>query len=181
MKERKQDFIRFVRAGSAPRRGSSRQPSTWLEAARDWVCNFDLPEFQEGKRTYSFPHDVCTPNLRVDGYIISRRDKVCVLGPELTSPMEENIEKWHGKKVTKYRNWFEEDGNKDWTVWQLVLEVGARGWVPPSFAHQLRRLGFTKREASKLSSQVSMIARKCSYVIWLNRANKDFRPYRLHG
>ena len=65
-------------------------------------CDFDVREFRQGRSRYVFPHDVCATNLKMDGYVLSRKAKVC-FGIELTCPMEENIEKWHAAKTEKYR------------------------------------------------------------------------------
>ena len=43
--------------------------------------------------------------------------------------MEENISSWHQKKIEKYNTLHFTD-SKDWRVHNLVLEVGARGFIP---------------------------------------------------
>jgi hypothetical protein len=80
-----------------------------LEKARDWSCDFDLPEFHPNNSQLVFPYDVCMTPTRVDAYIISRSAKVCIAGPELTVPMEERIQYWHSAKFKKYQ---EIDDNK---------------------------------------------------------------------
>ena len=94
-------LIRFVPAGV---RVSASKPSRKLGAlslANDWVCDFDLKEFRQPGSRYVFPHDVCATTLKIDGYVLSRKAKVC-FGIELTCPMEENIDKWHAAKLAKY-------------------------------------------------------------------------------
>ncbi len=53
-----------------------------LEKARDWICDFDLPEFHGDQSKFVFPHVVCMTPLRIDGYILSMSAKVCIAGPK---------------------------------------------------------------------------------------------------
>ncbi len=58
----------------------------------------------------------CLSNLdedKIDGYILSRKAKVCI-GLELTCPMEENIAQWHRVKQEKYE--------------EIVREAAKHGW-----------------------------------------------------
>jgi len=91
--------------------------------------------------------------------------------------MEDNIEYWHTFKLEKYMSALM--NVKDWTFHYLVLEVGCRGWIPPRFFSLMRQLGFSSREVRGMHDNAQLIARKCSYVIWLNRYNKDFHPIRI--
>ena len=85
--------------------------------------------------------------LRIDMYILSRAKRICVAGPELTVPFEENLLKRHHDKLEKYQADFTrvEPG---WSLELMVLEVweagamshrhspnASRGWVsrPLSF------------------------------------------------
>ena len=96
----------FVKAGSAPKRRAPRPRKCILDPARDWKCNFDLREVRLGEETeLVFPHDVCPTARRIDGYTISREEKICVLGPEMTSPMDDNVDKWHKQKRTNTGIW----------------------------------------------------------------------------
>ena len=172
--------IIFVKSGEK-KPGSSSTPLRFglLESARDWVCDFDLPEFHSGQSSFVFPHIVCSTPLRIDGYIMSMSEKMCIAGPELTVPMEELIHHWHSKKMSKYQEILE-NKSSDWKVTRLALEVGSRGFVPPSFGASLKMLGFTSSEISTLRKKCSLMSQRCSYVIWLNRANSEFKPWRFH-
>ena len=99
-------------------------------------------------------------------------------GIELTCPMEENIEKWHTTKTEKYREMVTEAKSNGWTFYSIVLEVGARGWVPPSFK-AMAKMSFGPQELASLTDRVRVLVRKCSYVIWINRFNCDFQTWRL--
>ena len=62
-----------------------------------------FPEFRSCHAKYIFPQDVCATPLKMDGFVISRKPRICV-GIELTVPMEHNIAKWHQSKLLKYEN-----------------------------------------------------------------------------
>ena len=149
-----------------------------LGLATDWKYNFDLPEYHDGKYNNPvFPHEVTPTMQRIDGYIISRKEKLCVLGPEMTSPMDDNVMKWHAKKTEKYRKMVAKV--EGWRFFDLAVEVGALGWIPPSTHGKLKELGFTSKETKMIKDELTFVARMCSYVIFINRNNKDFRPYRV--
>jgi len=134
-------LIRFVRAGTSASKLSAPKLRGILGQVRDWECDFDLPEFRSPHAKYIFPQDVCATPLKMDGFVISRKHRVCV-GIELTVPMEHNISDWHQSKLKKYENELrlEAERNK-WTFYSCVLEVGARCWIPPSLVSSLNKLG----------------------------------------
>jgi hypothetical protein len=84
--------------------------------------------------------------------------------------MEEHIEHWHQVKLNKYGSLL----TPGWTFHTLAIEIGCRGFVPPRFSSITRRLGFSSSDLKILRDNLQLVARKCSYVIWLNRFNKDF-------
>jgi hypothetical protein len=117
-------FINFVPEGkkkskATPLSSIKEESLGLLAAARDWVADFDLPPFRTGDstKTFSFPYDVCATPLRIDAYIISRKEKICIAGPELTAPMEENVKKWNQIKRNKYASL--ESDSKDFTVYTI--------------------------------------------------------------
>ena len=171
--------IAFVKAGKKAKVNSMQLPHFGLlEDARDWVCDFDLPEFHPEQSKFVFPHVVCTTPLRIDGYVMSLSKKVCIAGPELTVPMEEWIHTWHAKKLERYQELIE-NKSEGWNVIRLAIEVGSRGFIPPSFGSALRKLGFSSPEISTLRKRCSLMSQKCSYSIYLNRSNADFQPWRF--
>ena len=88
-----------------------------------------------------FPQEICATPLKVDGFIISKSRRLCIL-VELTAPMEHNIQKWHQSKLKKYESELCLEAERNgWKLHCLVLEVGARGWIPPSVISGLRLLG----------------------------------------
>src|SRR6201999_2554352 len=50
----------FVRAGQAldSKKVTKKEAPHLLQAANDWKCDFDLPEFRSPGSSYVFPHDV---------------------------------------------------------------------------------------------------------------------------
>ena len=89
--------------------------------------------------------------------------------------MEHNISDWHQSKLKKYENELrlEAERNK-WTFHSCVLEVGARGWIPPSLVSSLNKLGLPA--VNNLSKDLSLLAMKSSYIIWVNRFNRELIP-----
>ena len=96
----------FVRAGQpidSKKLSAKKELPHLFQAANDWKCDFDLPEFRSPGSSYVFPHDVCLTTTKIDGYIISRSARICI-GLELTCPMEENLVKQHSFKQESMRN-----------------------------------------------------------------------------
>ena len=82
--------------------------------------------------------------------------------------MEENMEKRHLQKTQKY----EEELTS--AVYDMIVEVGARGGLPDTLRRRSRRLGFTKKEAGLVVEDCVLVVRRCSFVIWCQRFNPDF-------
>src|SRR5690606_24102796 len=102
---------------------------------------------------------------KMDGYVLSRNSRIC-FGVELTCPMEANNKKWHQSKLAKYENEISSEAKKNgWRFYSIIIEVGARGWVPTSTLSALTRLGLPA--AKSLANRLSFIALKSSYIIWL--------------
>src|SRR5262249_2009422 len=112
---------------------------------------------------------------RIDGYIVSRKAKVCLAGPELTVPMEERIHHWHTAKFKKYEELVMCRAS-GWQVHRLVLEVGSRGFIPPSFVAVLKKLGFPSQEISILHTKCVLMSQLLSLIYLHNRTNSNFIP-----
>ena len=67
----------------------------------------------------------------------------------------------------------------EWKFYAIVIEVGTRGWIPPSVHSGLSRLGIPRHLVKSLCKQLTLLATKSSYIIWLNRFNQDLQPWRL--
>ena len=90
--------------------------------------------------------------------------------------MEENLVKQHSSKQRKYEELASEAAQNGWRFEKLIVEVGARGFVPSHVHKALTRLDI---KAKALINKLALLAQKCSYVIWINRFNKDFQTWRL--
>ncbi|HXF28740.1 MAG TPA: hypothetical protein VN457_02735, partial [Chlamydiales bacterium] len=125
--------INFVKEGEkVPKKPVDKtELSGLLVSARDWVCDFDLPDLYQRDFPYTFPHDISlTGNKRPDGYIWSKTTRTCVL-IELTVPMEENLEKRRLEKTERYDEL--RASAVDSQIHQLNFEVGCRGFIPRHF------------------------------------------------
>ena len=90
----------------------------------------------------------------------------CVIMIELTSPVEENMEKWREIKKTKYEKLAEQirEGGI-WTPWVFTIEVGAIGYVARRTQGLWRKLGIGDKEGRQLSKKLSRSALRSSHFI----------------
>ena len=88
-----------------------------------------------------FPQDICQTKKQVDAFVISQSKKICLIGPELTVPIEERIAFWNEKKTGKHGKMIADHGAPGWKLKCIVAEVGCRGYIPPS--HQATAFGLT--------------------------------------
>ena len=88
--------------------------------------------------------------------------------------MEHNVSEWH-QSSTRMNSALRLNGTSG--LFTAVLEVGARGWIPPSLVSSLNKLGLPA--VNNLSKDLSLLAMKSSYIIWVNRFNREFSPWRL--
>ena len=94
-----------------------------LYRARDWIFEFHLPEWEKSS-WYLFPHDVAYTHLqRIQD----------VHYPRAYSTVGTNIQVWKSKNTEKYMSEIAAQCNDGWTVVVLAVEVGVKGWIPPSF------------------------------------------------
>ena len=61
--------------------------------------------------TEFIPQDLCQTKKKVDAFVISQSRKICLVGPELTVPIEERIAFWNEKKTGKYEKMIADDGS----------------------------------------------------------------------
>ena len=82
-------------------------------------------------------------------------------------------------KALEYENELRIEAERNnWTFHSCMIEVGVRGWIPPSLVSSLNKLGLPS--VKHLSNDLSLLAMKSSYLIWLNRFNRQFSPWRLN-
>ena len=70
-------------------------------------------------------------------------------------------------------------GSPSWKLKCIVAEVGCRGYIPPSFRKALQLFGFTSKELKALVDECSLVSRRSSYYIWLNRFHQTFIPFQM--
>ena len=64
-----------------------------------------------------------------------------------------------------------------WTGHVFGIEIGSRGYVAKSFGFALQKLGLKQDAITKLRKAVSLICRRCLYLIYLSRKNGIWRPW----
>ena len=70
-------------------------------------------------------------------------------------------------------------GSSSWKLKCIVAEVGCRGYIPPSFRKALILFGFTSKELKALVDERSVVSRRFSYYIWLNRFHHTLIPFQM--
>ena len=106
--------------------------------------------------------------MRDDLVIWSSSTKVVIL-IELTCPAEEGIQNATNRKMRRYTNIQLLIRGNNWTPHLFTIEVGARGFVAKSTIQMLRSLGLSNSTISKCTKDLSVIAAKCSYAIYVAR------------
>ena len=146
-----------------------------LVTASDWRLQFDIdaPSHCQVKDP-PFPMEIAVTTLRPDGLMWSSSTKQ-VIWIELTSPWEENMDKWNLTKRANYNGLKVECEQKGWKVFPLCVEVGCRGHVSDkSFPYMCRVLGFSKRERKDLKWALERTALYCSYAIFVHRFHAEW-------
>ena len=166
----------FVRAGASPKRSKPVCLNrSLLGSASDWKL---LVDFRH--KPYLFPPHIFATTERPDILIYSNSLRVVIFG-ELTCPAEEGIAEASLYKQSRYADTADAlRGLKHpWTVHVLTLEVGARGFVARSTYTFLRKIGFTATAAMTTCRQVSEVAARCSYAIYLRHSEKVWNSSRV--
>ena len=159
----------FVMSGHSTTAPPKRKVTNLLSCANDWEILIDL----DHKRLI-VPPEICSTDQRPDIVIWSSSSKTAFF-IELTCPSEENIEAAQVYKEARYIELCSLASNNGWNTKTFPVEAGARGFVARSMNSCLRALGFTPKSASSLCKSISGIVARCSYHIWLNRLNKNWR------
>ena len=142
-----------------------------LDTASDWTCQIDLRSSQA-----HFPPSIWTTSERPDIVIFSPLSKQVII-LELTSPAEENMEKWREQKMTKYEKLVEQIRHgTSWKPHLFTVEVGARGFVSKRACHVWSRLGLSAKDGHTLNKDLSRMAIRCSHFIWICRDTFAWSP-----
>lgn len=148
---------------------SNSQRRHLLTGANDWKLQIDFSHKQ-----IMFPPEICSTDKRPDIVIWSSSSKTA-LAIELTCPSEENIDASQVYKQSRYIELCSLAEDNGWKIKVIPIEAGARGFVARSMSSCLHDLGFTPRASSAICKSISGVVARCSYQIWLNRHNKNWR------
>lgn len=88
---------------------------------------------------------------------------------ELTVPWEERMEEARERKLRKYQALIFESQGKGWKAWNLLVEVGCRGFAGKSL---WRALGLLETEGpvrKRLVANITKQAEAASQWIWIKR------------
>ena len=167
--------IAFVAAGAKKRPPRPRRRHPILEAAVDWQLLVDFDGFP-----IVFPPNICATDKRPDIVIWSNTAKI-VLWAELTCPSEDNISDAQQRKAERYSDLAQQSREAGWTVFDLTIEVGARGCVAPTFNRFLRIIGFSPKQVRSMVNSAATTVARCSYAIFLASKNKSWPKHGLVG
>jgi len=156
----------FVKEGAKPKLVSktNKLKTSILNNARDWKISVDY----DG--TGLFPPEIISTPSRPDIVIWSPSTKHVIM-LELTCPIEENILDANARKRSKYTdllNLIQRQEPDKWTAELFPIEVGARGLVAHSTRRCLSKLGIYGRTLSRLFRDVSQVAARCSFSIYIS-------------
>ena len=149
-----------------------------FERSDDWQIQADLNVERSGdepeqKAKRPFPPHITSTRQRPDAIMWSDKLKT-VMWVELTSPWEENMERWFFEKHERYNKLAEQIRAGGWTPVPLCVEVGSLGYVNNKWRHMTAALGMSKAESRRLRDQAGTEACRCSYYLNLNRGNPEW-------
>lgn len=165
----------FVPAGTTPSQSKQAlSKRSLLSTATDWRLLVDFHHKQ-----YLFPPHIYATKQRPDILLWSNSIRVVIFG-ELTCPAEEGVSEANLRKEARYQDLAEDiRGLKHpWTVHNLTLEAGARGFVARSTYTFLRKIGFTVKLARITCRQVSEVVARCSYAIFQRHSEEKWNSSR---
>jgi len=124
-----------------------------------------------GRKKLVFPPEVYATAQRPDLVLWSKKLHKVIL-VELTVPAEEGIEAAQLRKEARYLplcDAINADKVNPWKASLFTVEAGARGFVAHTMRSFLRKLGLPGAKASSACKDISLIAMRCSYCIYLSR------------
>ena len=155
--------VNFIKAGAKPPTTTSQSPP--LRSQMIGISLVDLPV----AGTYLFPGHIAVTGKKPDLVLWSAPLKLIIIF-ELTVPSERNVYPANRRKRDKY-------GEAGYTVELLRVEVGALGYVADSMCYALKKLGVWSPVAS---TQMSEIALRCSYAIFIQRGTLAWTDWRMY-
>ena len=162
-------FIAFVPAGTVGKITQRKKVhSGILDNAEDWSLMVD-----DIDDMMVFPGFIAETNLRPDIVIWSRAMQQVII-IELTVPAETNFENANYRKKSKYSDLVDQCQINRWKVHLFPIEIGSRGFVYGSLYKCLRELGMHNKTLKIIVREMSKMAVRCSYAIYLSRKKFDF-------
>ena len=140
-----------------------------LDLANDWKMVIDF----DGSIPFPINEVPCTERPDIVIYSVTKR---IVIWGELTVPREERILASAIKKKKKYTDLKIALTVKEWTVYDLMWEVGALGFIGHSVRSFLQKLGFPKGHLNSCISRIGSAARRSSHHIWHARHSPTWNP-----
>ena len=61
----------------------------------------------------------------------------------------------------------------------FCVEVGARGFIADSFFGAMKKLGLKNCQTKKMMKDISNIALRCSYSIYIQREREEFVKWKM--
>ena len=122
----------------------------------------------------AFTRHIAFTQLCSDMVIFSNSTKKVIL-IELTCPCEENMEKWHDKKLSKYlplKTTIESNG---WSIHLFAVKVVARGFCARSVMCCFHVLGLHNSLVKSTIKALNRLSVESSFCIWVNRNNRDWK------
>ena len=173
-----QPFANFHSAGVKPLPCAGKPKRTLrsqalLLHAVDWEFLFDLPPHK-----LVFPIEIAATSQRPDIVIFSRILKTVIL-IELTVPLEDRTSASHDRKLTRYKSLSESCVQNGWHCSVFAVEVGCLGYVSLSLLKCLEELGFSRAKAREVRDEVSRVALRCSYLLFLRRNIRQWNELQL--
>jgi hypothetical protein len=162
----------FVRSGEKAPSTPKRSRTTLLDGATDWKLLVEI-----GKDKIVYPPEICSTSQRPDIVIWSNQLKR-VFNIELTCPAEEGIGAAQIRKEARYFNLQCSAKDRQWKSEVATLEIGARGFVARTVPRMLKRLGRGPRQIRADIKNVSNIAARCTYAIYLARESISWDTHR---
>ena len=108
-------------------------------------------------------------------HISKQKDLFCWSRTHSSNWRENCFLEW--EKTGKYAKMIADHDLPSWKMKCIVAEVGCWGYIPPSFRQALKLFGFTSKELKTLVDECSLLSRRSSYCIWLNRFHQTFIPF----
>ena len=100
---------------------------------------------------------------------------------ELTVPAETNFENANYRKRTKYSDLVDQCQINKWKVQLFPIEIASTGFVYGSVYKCLKELGMHNKTLKIIVREMSKMAVRCSYAIYLSRKKFDFEKWQMNN